>query len=195
MRRYKRASTQNPFEDLIGEIPAFLKTADSYSTTYGGLFQQLTAWQEVLDSVLIGRTLKKLEKGLARLKDIQARTKEVSDPLADLSRSFNDEVQRATKEAAGHPDGEFELPNWRARVGPLLGEVKKLSGLIGSWYDWLPIEGEVDELNCLESRKLALTVRQVGQLKDLEEVSPHSELGEILGSIDDYFQDAVNDAL
>jgi len=193
-RRYLQASSvKGPLEPLIEDLPTISKAIVVYSTVYGALFRQLTEMQAVLDSVPMGQMLKQLEKGLPKLEDLGARIKSLGPQLAALDRTFVDEVARASKEAEAHPDGEYEMPNWRSRVGPLLGETNKIMAALDIWYDWLPTESEVDDLNCMESRKLAVTLRQIGKLEGLESVGSINDLSDVLSTIDDYFKDAVDE--
>lgn len=194
-RRYIEASTPGPFDDELKQLPDLIQTFETATATYQEALQRLTDIQTAVDSVPLGRLLKKLQKGLARLAPMADQTKRIATEVTELNRTFVREVDRADAASRVHSDKEYDHPNLRTKVGPLLGETNKMVNALATWTDWLPTGSDVEEIDSsLESRKLSAIQRKLEKVPDLSEAGdPVSVIAEYLNAIDENFEDAVNE--
>lgn len=192
-RRHIRAATEGPLKDYLPDLPKLAEALQKIATTYETVGNALVEIQTGLDSIALGREIKKLQKGLVQLRTLPDRVQHLAANLGHLSQKYVESVDKALAEAENHPDGEFNVVSFRSEVGPLLGEARKLDKLITSWDEWLPTQESLDEVHSSDdSRKFATVTRLIAKIPDPNEDNYLSDIGDFLQNIDSEWKDAVD---
>ncbi len=195
-RHFIAEMRQGPLTEWIDAAPQALESIHLALGVYDQIAGQLTEVQAALDSVPLGRTLKNMAKQVERLKALFDQIRTTIPKLVDLNQDYLAEVRRAAAEVRQSPSQEYNVVSLRSRVGPLLGEVRKIARALDTSSDWMPYEGEIEDINAsIESRKLDAVIRMYGKLPDLSEHIAFSEIGDFLQDIDDNLEGDIDDEI